>query len=80
MLDDELVQGRFYFANGDFYMGTFKNNEMVKGTYIRFEDKLKVTEAEAGEDPPTMKGKHPPFPCFEDSLQRPFTIFAPRSP
>lgn len=26
-------------------MGTFKNNEMVKGTYIRFEDKLKVTGA-----------------------------------
>ena len=45
MLDDELVQGRFYFANGDFFMGTFKNDEMVKGTYIRFEDKLKVTEA-----------------------------------
>ena len=45
MLDDELVQGRFYFSNGDFFMGTFKDNEMDKGTYIRFEDKLKVTGA-----------------------------------
>lgn len=45
MLNDELVQGRFYFSNGDFFMGTFKDNEMDKGTYIRFEDKLKVTGA-----------------------------------
>ena len=45
MLDDELVQGKFYFSNGDFFMGTFKDGEMDKGTYIRFEDKLKVTGA-----------------------------------
>ena len=31
MLHDELVKGRFYFANGDFYQGTFTNNQMTTG-------------------------------------------------
>ena len=44
---------------------------------------LKLPGAECYEDHPTMIRagiKRPPFPCFEDSLQRPFTIFASRSP
>jgi hypothetical protein len=26
MLEDNLVKGRFYFANGDFFQGTFVDN------------------------------------------------------
>ena len=31
MLEDNLVKGRFYFANGDFFQGTFKDNKMLVG-------------------------------------------------
>ena len=33
MLEDNLVKGRFYFANGDFFQGTFKDNKISKGQY-----------------------------------------------
>ena len=31
MLENNLVKGRFYFANGDFFQGTFKDNKMLVG-------------------------------------------------
>ena len=33
MLEDNMVKGRFYFTNGDFYQGTFENNEPKTGQY-----------------------------------------------
>ena len=33
MLDDDLVKGRFYFANGDFFQGTFQDNQFLVGQY-----------------------------------------------
>lgn len=45
MLDDKLVQGSFYFSNGDFFQGTFEENEMKNGTYIRADEKLIVEGA-----------------------------------
>ena len=33
MLEDNMVKGRFYFSNGDFYQGTFENNEPKTGQY-----------------------------------------------
>lgn len=33
MLEDNLFKGRFYFANGDFFQGTFKDNMMLLGQY-----------------------------------------------
>ena len=31
MLEDKLCKGRFYFTNGDFYQGTFEDNDMKLG-------------------------------------------------
>ena len=45
MLDDKLVQGNFYFANGDFFQGTFDQNDLKSGTYIRADEKLIVEGA-----------------------------------
>ena len=33
MLEDKLLKGRLYFANGDFYQGTFENNQFKTGQY-----------------------------------------------
>lgn len=45
MLEDQLVQGKFYFASGDFFEGTFENNQLKNGTYIKVESKLECTGA-----------------------------------
>ena len=45
MIIDTLVQGKFYFANGDLFEGTFENNEMKNGTYIRTDDRMECTGA-----------------------------------
>ena len=33
MLEDNLCKGRFYFSNGDFYQGTFEDNQPKLGQY-----------------------------------------------
>ena len=33
MLEDNLAKGRFFFANGDFFQGTFKDSQPLVGQY-----------------------------------------------
>ena len=42
MLNDEFRRGRFYFTNGDFYQGYFKDGKLDKGNYT-MADGVKAT-------------------------------------
>ena len=35
MLENELVRGRLYFANGDFYQGRFEKGQLLAGLYTQ---------------------------------------------
>ena len=56
MLGDELVRGRYYFPNGDFYQGRFNDGQLQSGMYLQgggLKAELKEATFEGGE--PTGK-------------------------